>query len=750
MGRISLPPSTVRVSKITDRYSTTASQNEHKNMYPRNIHEEEETDTFQSENNHMIIDSSNNNPTNDSNNKMKPSTIKLSDVNDNGKSTAVALVGDPISGATLNKLFTAFRMISKGYELNSQYGFLLPKFMSLVQSGGLSVYNVISTLPYIALALQRANAPTVTASDKDSSKIPAAVLGKLNLASTIEDPEKLKTLLNNEKLGDLAIDSLKVVAGVEATEVLDKLMKEVDKNANDSNGGVIGINGEHLNSLLQHSDSLKQLFKTDELTNEGLKCIHAYMDSYLHPEITKFKNDVLAEMLQIRTNRQNDLKEQMSNNSFKNGTLLDAVTAFRIVGQRNISEKLKMFNANIDKEVSNWKNANIKNMNDVNDSSLSNTISRSKSMIFQTTPDVVLKTLASGNIIKKKYDYLLQYLTAYFLPKGMAISALKFICLVTYITLVVQRENLIPDSIDKKEVKFEKIGLSTDRIVDFLNNKEMMAKIFQTDHSSVAVDMLKFVAGPQTTVIDNFVTELRKIKIQKYGEQSQEKLKLTDLLLNVELFKKLCSIKQYAESTMKQYLPEMDLTQIKNEIGEEMKKINNEKGPPENVAKGTYNPTISETISNTVSATCTVALRKSNEMIESISSGIKKEADDMMKEYTSPESENAKGLVGSAIKLAPGPIFHTIATALVAKKRFMDLLQRRNAAQLETNKDKASEKVDETAAVNNDKPPLTDPLQRRKTAQLEMNKDKASEKTNETVTVNDNGPPLKTNVPESV
>lgn len=70
------------------------------------------------------------------------------------------------------------------------------------------------------------------------------------------------------------------------------------------NGGKIGINGQHLNSLLQHSDSLKQLFKTDELTDEGLKYVHAYMDSYLHPEMAKFKNTVLAEMQQIRTNRQ--------------------------------------------------------------------------------------------------------------------------------------------------------------------------------------------------------------------------------------------------------------------------------------------------------------------------------------------------------------------------------------------------------------------------------------------------------------
>lgn len=56
-------------------------------------------------------------------------------------------------------------------------------------------------------------------------------------------------------------------------------------------------------------------------------------------------------------------------------------------------------------------------------------------------------------------------------------------------------------------------GLNTERIIDILNNNEMMAKIFPLDnHSNVRVEMLKFLGGAEVNIIDNIVAELKKIK----------------------------------------------------------------------------------------------------------------------------------------------------------------------------------------------------------------------------------------------
>lgn len=60
-------------------------------------------------------------------------------------------------------------------------------------------------------------------------------------------------------------------------------------------------------------------------------------------------------------------------------------------------------------------------------------------------------------------------------------------------------------------------GLNTERIIDILNNNEMMAKIFPLDnHSNVRVEMLNFLGGQEVNVIDNLVAELKKIKNGRY------------------------------------------------------------------------------------------------------------------------------------------------------------------------------------------------------------------------------------------
>jgi len=60
-------------------------------------------------------------------------------------------------------------------------------------------------------------------------------------------------------------------------------------------------------------------------------------------------------------------------------------------------------------------------------------------------------------------------------------------------------------------------GLNTERIIDILNNNEMMSKIFPLDnHSNVRVEMLKFLGGQEVKVIDKLVAELKKIKNGRY------------------------------------------------------------------------------------------------------------------------------------------------------------------------------------------------------------------------------------------
>lgn len=55
------------------------------------------------------------------------------------------------------------------------------------------------------------------------------------------------------------------------------------------------------------------------------------------------------------------------------------------------------------------------------------------------------------------------------------------------------------------------------------------------------------------------------------------KLSLSDLLINTEFFKKLYTIKEYADNKMKNYLG-VDIGQIKKEIVNEIEKNNDEKG----------------------------------------------------------------------------------------------------------------------------------------------------------------------------
>lgn len=54
---------------------------------------------------------------------------------------------------------------------------------------------------------------------------------------------------------------------------------------------------------------------------------------------------------------------------------------------------------------------------------------------------------------------------------------------------------------------------NTDNIVEMLNNNDLMAKLFPSnDHSNSKINMLKFLAGPEATIIDSLVDELKKIK----------------------------------------------------------------------------------------------------------------------------------------------------------------------------------------------------------------------------------------------
>lgn len=63
----------------------------------------------------------------------------------------------------------------------------------------------------------------------------------------------------------------------------------------------------------------------------------------------------------------------------------------------------------------------------------------------------------------------------------------------------------------KDRVKIPK--LNTENIIDTLNDKDLMSKIFPSnDRSNVRINMLKFLAGPEANVMDSLVDELRKMK----------------------------------------------------------------------------------------------------------------------------------------------------------------------------------------------------------------------------------------------
>lgn len=66
-----------------------------------------------------------------------------------------------------------------------------------------------------------------------------------------------------------------------------------------------GIDGKHLMAILQQSDALKNLFLTDDRTNDGLNFLNAYLDSYLSPELKNMKSEVLAEIKNRENSRLN-------------------------------------------------------------------------------------------------------------------------------------------------------------------------------------------------------------------------------------------------------------------------------------------------------------------------------------------------------------------------------------------------------------------------------------------------------------
>lgn len=64
-------------------------------------------------------------------------------------------------------------------------------------------------------------------------------LNNLNLASTLENPENFKKLFSSEARGELAIDSMKLLAGPKASAMIDKLINEVKEKAMDSKNIVL-------------------------------------------------------------------------------------------------------------------------------------------------------------------------------------------------------------------------------------------------------------------------------------------------------------------------------------------------------------------------------------------------------------------------------------------------------------------------------------------------------------------------------
>lgn len=131
------------------------------------------------------------------------------------------------------------------------------------------------------------------------------------------------------------------------------------------------------------------------------------------------------------------------------------------------------------------------------------------------------------------------------------------------------------------------------------------------------------------------------------------KLSLFDLLINTEFFKKLYTIKEYADNKMKNYLG-VDIGQIKKEIVNEMEKNNVEKSKnicinltlfhlvsvsfpklgPENSSYFNYGAI--KPVTDTLSAAYKVGLKKAYETKDMIYADIQKEADKMTQTPTSP------------------------------------------------------------------------------------------------------------------
>jgi len=65
------------------------------------------------------------------------------------------------------------------------------------------------------------------------------------------------------------------------------------------------------------------------------------------------------------------------------------------------------------------------------------------------------------------------------------------------------------------------------------------------------------------------------LNVAKGGDPAQNKLTIFDILQNIELFKKLFAMKEYADVKMKNYFG-VDFSQLKNEIVDEMNKSNGE------------------------------------------------------------------------------------------------------------------------------------------------------------------------------
>lgn len=63
------------------------------------------------------------------------------------------------------------------------------------------------------------------------------------------------------------------------------------------------------------------------------------------------------------------------------------------------------------------------------------------------------------------------------------------------------------------------------------------------------------------------------LNLAKGGDPAQNKLTISDVLQNIELFKKLFAMKEYADAKMKSYFG-ANFSQLKNEIVDEMNKNN--------------------------------------------------------------------------------------------------------------------------------------------------------------------------------